>query len=57
MDEKNPLNPGEPGDEKGSASAPFDLGARLRAIRLRHGVGLRELARRLDLSAELYLTD
>jgi transcriptional regulator with XRE-family HTH domain len=26
------------------------LGPRLRAIRLRHGVGLRELARRLDLS-------
>jgi transcriptional regulator with XRE-family HTH domain len=30
--------------------APSALGPRLRAIRLRHGVGLRELARRLDLS-------
>jgi transcriptional regulator with XRE-family HTH domain len=30
--------------------APSELGPRLRAIRLRHGVGLRELARRLDLS-------
>ena len=30
--------------------APSDLGPRLRAIRLREGVGLRELARRLDLS-------
>jgi transcriptional regulator with XRE-family HTH domain len=30
--------------------APSDLGPRLRAIRLRHGVGVRELARRLDLS-------
>ena len=30
--------------------ASSDLGSRLRAIRLRHGVGLRELARRLDLS-------
>src|SRR5436189_5748827 len=29
---------------------PSDLGPRLRAIRLRQGVGLRELARRLDLS-------
>jgi transcriptional regulator with XRE-family HTH domain len=50
MDEKSPFNPEEPVDEKGSVSTPFDLGARLRAIRLRHGVGLRELARRLDLS-------
>ena len=49
MDEKSYNSP-EPGADKGSASAPFDLGARLRAIRLRHGVGLRELARRLDLS-------
>src|SRR5581483_4104638 len=31
-------------------SAPGALGARLRQIRLRNGVGLRELARRLDLS-------
>src|SRR5581483_12178249 len=30
--------------------APGILGARLREIRLRNGVGLRELARRLDLS-------
>jgi transcriptional regulator with XRE-family HTH domain len=30
--------------------APGALGARLREIRLRNGVGLRELARRLDLS-------
>src|SRR5690349_7352494 len=30
--------------------APSDLGPRLREIRLRRGVGLRELARRLDLS-------
>ena len=30
--------------------APSELGPRLRAIRLRQGVGLRELARRLDLS-------
>src|SRR5439155_12315474 len=29
---------------------PSDLGPRLRAIRLGQGVGLRELARRLDLS-------
>lgn len=32
------------------SGAPSDLGPRLRAIRLRQGVGLRELARRLDLS-------
>src|SRR4051812_21765161 len=32
------------------AVAPSDLGPRLRAIRLRHGIGLRELARRLELS-------
>ena len=50
MDEKSPVNPEDPGEEKGSASTPFELGARLRAIRLRHGVGLRELARRLELS-------
>jgi transcriptional regulator with XRE-family HTH domain len=30
--------------------APSDLGPRLRAIRLRNNIGLRELARRLDLS-------
>lgn len=30
--------------------APSDLGPRLRAVRLRQGIGLRELARRLDLS-------
>src|SRR5204863_1065370 len=29
---------------------PSDLGPRLRAIRIARGVGLRELARRLDLS-------
>ena len=34
----------------GTADAPSDLGPRLRAIRLRHGVGLRELARRVELS-------
>ena len=33
-----------------SSGASSDLGPRLRAIRLRQGVGLRELARRLDLS-------
>ena len=32
------------------ADAPSDLGPRLRAIRTRQGIGLRELARRLDLS-------
>jgi transcriptional regulator with XRE-family HTH domain len=32
------------------SDATTALGPRLRAIRLRHGVGLRELARRLDLS-------
>ena len=32
------------------ADAPSDLGPRLRAIRLRQGIGVRELARRLDLS-------
>jgi transcriptional regulator with XRE-family HTH domain len=32
------------------SDAPSDLGPRLRAIRLRRGIGLRELARRLDLS-------
>jgi len=50
MSEKGHSNPAEPSDEHGAAGAPFDLGARLRAIRLRHGVGLRELARRLELS-------
>jgi transcriptional regulator with XRE-family HTH domain len=33
-----------------SANEPSDLGPRLRAIRIARGVGLRELARRLDLS-------
>jgi transcriptional regulator with XRE-family HTH domain len=33
-----------------SPEGPSDLGPRLRAIRVAHGVGLRELARRLDLS-------
>src|SRR5437762_6841474 len=32
------------------SDAPSDLGPRLRAIRLRQGVGLRQLARQLDLS-------
>src|SRR5438067_13160989 len=30
--------------------APSELGTRIRAVRLRKGIGLRELARRLDLS-------
>src|SRR5256885_6231750 len=34
----------------GNAEPASELGPRLRAIRLRRGVGLRELARRLDLS-------
>src|SRR3954447_12670770 len=33
-----------------TSDPPSDLGPRLRAIRLRQGIGLRELARRLDLS-------
>ncbi len=33
-----------------SSDAPSTLGARLREVRQRNGVGLRELARRLDLS-------
>src|SRR3954470_20635632 len=33
-----------------STDAQSELGPRLRAIRLRQGIGLRELARRLDLS-------
>jgi transcriptional regulator with XRE-family HTH domain len=32
------------------ADAPSELGPRLRAIRLRQGIGVRELARRLDLA-------
>jgi transcriptional regulator with XRE-family HTH domain len=32
------------------ADAPSEVGPRLRAIRLSHGVGVRELARKLDLS-------
>jgi transcriptional regulator with XRE-family HTH domain len=50
MDQTIPSNSGVSGSEKGVPRAPFELGARLRAIRLRHGVGLRELARRLELS-------
>jgi transcriptional regulator with XRE-family HTH domain len=34
----------------GTPDAPSELGPRLRVIRLRQGIGLRELARRLDLS-------
>jgi transcriptional regulator with XRE-family HTH domain len=33
--------------------APSELGTRIRAVRLRKGIGLRELARRLDLSPSL----
>jgi transcriptional regulator with XRE-family HTH domain len=33
--------------------APSELGMRIRAVRLRKGIGLRELARRLDLSPSL----
>src|SRR3954452_20293537 len=33
-----------------ASHAPSDLGPRLRAIRLRRGIALRQLARRLDLS-------
>src|SRR3954470_1125681 len=33
-----------------TSHGPSDLGPRLRAIRLRREIGLRELARRLDLS-------
>src|SRR5215218_2661864 len=40
--ERNPQSSG--------AVAPTELGPRLRAIRLRQGIGLRELARRLELS-------
>ena len=40
--ERNPQGSG--------STAPTELGPRLRAIRLRQGVGLRELARRLELS-------
>jgi transcriptional regulator with XRE-family HTH domain len=44
-------SPTRPGRRYATRSdAPSALGPRLRAIRLRHGVGLRELARRLDLS-------
>ena len=50
MDQEIPPNSGQSRSDKDVPSAPFELGARLRAIRLRHGVGLRELARRLDLS-------
>jgi transcriptional regulator with XRE-family HTH domain len=37
-------------DPARASDAPSELGPRLRAIRLRRGMGLRELARRLDLS-------
>ena len=40
----------KPAAAQNIADAPSELGPRLRAIRLRQGVGLRELARRLDLS-------
>ena len=50
MDRAVPPNSGQSRSDKDVPSAPFELGARLRGIRLRHGVGLRELARRLDLS-------
>ncbi len=50
MDQAIPSNSGQSRSDKDVSSAQFELGARLRAIRLRHGVGLRELARRLDLS-------
>jgi transcriptional regulator with XRE-family HTH domain len=33
--------------------APSELGSRIRAVRLRKGIGLRELARRLELSPSL----
>src|SRR5437764_3743805 len=33
--------------------APSELGTRIRAVRLRKGIGLRELARRLELSPSL----
>src|SRR5436190_19730014 len=35
------------------ADPQSELGPRLRAVRLRQGIGLRELARRLDLSPSL----
>jgi transcriptional regulator with XRE-family HTH domain len=40
----------KPATANQSPDAPSDLGPRLRAIRIARGVGLRELARRLDLS-------
>src|SRR5580765_8580363 len=40
----------KPAAQKQTADPQSELGPRLRAIRLRQGVGLRELARRLDLS-------
>ena len=36
--------------DPGGSDRASELGPRLRAIRLRQGIGLRELARRLDLS-------
>src|SRR5881398_2268127 len=43
------MNP-KPSANNEGADASSDLGPRLRAIRVGRGVGLRELARRLDLS-------
>jgi transcriptional regulator with XRE-family HTH domain len=40
----------KPAPANPNPDAPSDLGPRLRAIRIARGVGLRELARRLDLS-------
>src|SRR5579864_667460 len=36
--------------QAGGTTEPSELGPRLRAIRIARGIGLRELARRLDLS-------
>src|SRR5438045_8983187 len=41
----------KPSARDDSPAAPSELGPRLRAIRVARGVGLRELARRLELSA------
>src|SRR5207302_3284548 len=40
----------KPSARDDSPAAPSELGPRLRAIRLARGIGLRELARRLELS-------
>lgn len=45
------VSPREKPTVANGADATLSLGPRLRAMRLRHGIGLRELARRLDLSA------